>query len=118
MRKLADFVSTLKHGTDYEKKSLFEQVGSQVLRSNAALITVLSLINRCPRNNIRVYSPEVLRPAEYSVMVEHADAAIKKNSPMQQSIHREVYVAEKGEVDWLMLIKETEGDEIRYLVFY
>lgn len=118
MKKLAEYVSSLKHGVLYDKKALFEQVGTEVLASNAALITVLSLINRCPRPNITVYSQAKLRPAEYELMVERAKEAIKKNSPMQQSIHRDVYISEKGDVDWLMIIKEGEGDDERYLVFY
>ena len=28
MKKLAEYVSTLKHGVVYDKKSLFEQVGT------------------------------------------------------------------------------------------
>lgn len=118
MKKLAEYVSTLKHGVVYDKKSLFEQVGTEVLASNAALITVLSLINRCPRANITVYSPAKLRPAEYATMVERAEEAIKRNSPMQQSIHREVYIAEKGDVDWLMIVKEGQDADVRYIVFY
>lgn len=118
MRKLAEYVSSLKHGVSYEKKALFDQVGSQVLSSNAALITVLSQINRCPRPNITVYSQANLRPAEYAVMVERAEEAIKKNSPMQQSIHREVYIAEKGDIDWLMIVKEGQDADARYFVFY
>lgn len=118
MKKLAEYVSTLKHGASYEKKALFEQVGSQVLSSNAALITVLSLINRCPRANITVYSQATLRPAEYAILVERAEEAIKHNSPMQQSIHRDVYIAEKGDVDWLMIVKEGQDADVRYFVFY
>jgi len=29
-----------------------------------------------------------------------------------------VYIAEKGDVDWLMIIQEGEGDNANFLVFY
>jgi len=44
--------------------------------------------------------------------------AIRHNSPIQQSIHRDVYIAEKGDVDWLMIIQEGEGEAAKYFVFY
>ena len=117
MKNLADYLKTVTSTAVYEKQELFSKIGS-LLSSNAALITVLSLINKCPRAKIIAYTPDTLTPRAYKGMVELVEGAIRHNSPIQQSIHRDVYIAEKSDVDWLMIIQEGEGDAVRYLVFY
>ena len=117
MKSLENFLKTLRSTTIYEKQDLFSGIG-QLLKSNAALITVLSLINKCPRSRIIAYTAESLPPKAHPELVEHAKVAISHSSPIQQSIHRDVYIAEKGDVDWLMIIQEGEGDDANFLVFY
>ena len=90
MKSLENFLKTLRSTTIYEKQDLFSGIG-QLLKSNAALITVLSLINKCPRSRIIAYTAESLPPKAYAELVEHAKVAISHSSPIQQSIHRDVY---------------------------
>ena len=113
MKNLENFLKSIRSDAIYEKQELFK-----LLKSNAALITVLSLINKCPRGRIIAYSAETLPPKTYAELVEQAKVAISHSSPIQQSIHRDVYIAEKGDVDWLMIIQEGEGDDANFLVFY
>ena len=117
MKSLENFLKTLRSTTIYEKQDLFSGIG-QLLKSNAALITVLSLINKCPRSRIIAYTAESLPPKAYAELVEHAKVAISHSSPIQQSIHRDVYIAEKGDVDWLMIIQEGERATTQIFWFF
>ena len=117
MKNLADYLKTITSTAVYEKQELFGKIGS-LLSSNAALITGWSLINKCPRPKIIAYSAATLTPRAYNGMVALVEDAIRHNSPIQQSIHRDVYIAEKGDVDWLMIIQEGEGEAAKYFVFY
>ena len=117
MKNLENFVKSCRSTKIFEKQELFSNIGT-LLKSNAALITVLSLINKCPRNRIIAYTAESLPPNVYAELVAQAKLAISRNSPIQQSVHRDVYIAEKGDVDWLMIIQQGEGDDANYLVFY
>ena len=117
MRNLENFLKSIRSTAINENQELLSGIG-KLLKSNAALITVLSLINKCPRSRIIAYTAGTLPPKTYSELVEHARVAISHSSPIQQSIHRDVYIAEKGDVDWLMIIQEGEGDNANFLVFY
>ena len=116
MKNLENFLKSIRSDAIYDKQELFSGIG-KLLKSNAALITVLSLINKCPRSRIIAYTAESLPPKTYAELVEQAKVAISHSSPIQQSIHRDVYIAEKGDVDWLMIIQEGEGDDANFLVF-
>ena len=117
MKNLENFLKSIRSDAIYDKQELFSGIG-KLLKSNAALITVLSLINKCPRSRIIAYTAESLPPKTYAELVEQAKVAISHSSPIQQSIHRDVYIAEKGDVDWLMIIQEGEGDDANFFVFY
>ena len=111
MKNLENFLKSIRSDAIYDKQELFSGIG-KLLKSNAALI------NKCPRSRIIAYTAESLPPKTYAELVEQAKVAISHSSPIQQSIHRDVYIAEKGDVDWLMIIQEGEGDDVNFLVFY